>query len=338
VVEKTGRVGKHYIANNAAQWKAMGWGAIAAGIVTSFTAVFKYSISASIHAPFLIAIGHSFNYVVSFLVMQAGGFLLASKMPAATAATLVDAMEDPEKDHMASLQAISQTQTLVTVGNLVGAVLASLAIDRIWNVVAGHPFLNSDEAQHGIHALFPLTSLTIPFAIVTGVFLWLSSLTTGWTANYVALTRMNSAIANSLRIRKRVGPVRAHQISLWVAHHAAGSVGYVVLGILLGSVPILFSLFGIPLEVRHVTLGAASLGFALDSAWISGELQRNDVLFSFAGIALVGLLNIFTSFSLSFLLAIRARDIGPVQARRFLSEVGRKVLSHPFTFLLPGFD
>src|SRR5277367_746386 len=60
VVEKTGRVGKHYIAKNSAQWKAMGWGAIVAGVITSFTAIFKYSISASIHAPFLVAIGHSF--------------------------------------------------------------------------------------------------------------------------------------------------------------------------------------------------------------------------------------------------------------------------------------
>ena len=338
VVEKTGRVGMHYIANNSAQWRAMGWGAILAGVITCFTALFKYSISALIHAPFLVAIGHSLNYVVSFLLMQAGGFLLASKMPAATAATLVDAMEDPEKDHMASLQAISQTQTLVTIGNLIGALLASMAVDRIWNAVAGHPFLSPEEAQHGIHMLFPLQSLTIPFAIITGVFLWLSSLATGWTANYVALTRMNTAIARSLRIRRRLGPDRAIHIARWVKHHAAGSVGYIVLGILLGSVPIMFGLFGIPLEVRHVTLATASLGYALDGAWLNGELHGMDVTLSFVGIGLVGLLNIFTSFALSFLLAVRARDIGKVEARRFLGEVSRKVVSHPLTFLLPGFD
>src|SRR5258708_36617250 len=120
----------------------MGMGAVMAGIITSFTALFKYSLAAMIHAPLLLALAHSLNYVVSFLLMQAGGFLLASKMPAATAATLVDAMEDPEKDHMASLQAISQTQTLVTTGNLIGAVVASLALDRTSNADAGQPFLN----------------------------------------------------------------------------------------------------------------------------------------------------------------------------------------------------
>ena len=338
VVEKTGRVGKHYIAKNTAQWKTMGWGAILAGVITCFTALFKYSISSHIEAPLLVALGHSLNYVVSFLLMQAGGFLLASKMPAATASTLVDAMEDPEKDHLASLQAISQTQVLVTIGNLIGAVLSSFAVDRIWNTVAGHPFFTPEQAEHGVQMLFPLTSLTIPFAIATGVFLWLSSLATGWTANYLALTRMETAIVNSLRIRRRLGPARANAIAHWVKHHAAGSVGYIVLGFLLGSVPIVVGLFGIPLEVRHVTLASAGLGYALDALWIQGTLTAPDILFSFAGILAVGVLNIFTSFALSFLLAVRARDIGEAKARLFLKEVLRKLASHPITFLLPEFD
>jgi site-specific recombinase len=338
VVEKTGRVGRHYIANNASQWKVMGWGAVFAGVITSFTALFKYSISSAIHAPLLVAIGHSLNYVTSFLLMQAGGFLLASKMPAATASTLVDAMEDPEKDHLASLRAICQTQTLVTIGNLFGAVLISVALDRLWKVVSGHAFLTPEAAEHGVHMLAPLHSMTILFAMVTGIFLWLSSLATGWTANYLALTRMESAISNSLRIRRRLGAKRANSIAHWIKHHAAGSAGYVVLGCLLGSVPIIIGLFGIPLEVRHVTLATASLGYALDALWMEGTLHSWDLISSFAGIFLVGVLNIFTSFALSFLLAVRARDIGEAKARRFFKEVLRELILHPVAFLLPEFD
>src|SRR5579872_181450 len=82
LVERTGRVGVHYIAQNARHWRAMGAGAIMAGVITCFTAVVKYTISARIiHAPFLVALGHSLNYAASFLLMQWGGFLLASKMP-----------------------------------------------------------------------------------------------------------------------------------------------------------------------------------------------------------------------------------------------------------------
>ena len=336
VVEKTGRVGMHYIAGSMPQWRLMGWGAIMAGIITSFTAIIKYSISTHIQAPLIVALGHSLNYVVSFLLMQAGGFLLASKMPAATAATLVDAMEDPEKDHMASLQAISQTQTLVTIGNLIGAIVTSMAIDRAWNAALGHPFLTMAEADHGVHMLYPHSSLTIPFAIVTGVFLWLSSLATGWTANYLALSQLSSAISNSLRVRTKIGAARADTLAHWVSHHAPGSVGYIVLGFLLGSVPIVVALFGIPLEVRHVTLATASLGYALDALWLHGTLTRPEILWSSAGILLVGVLNIFTSFALSFLLAVRARDIREEKARRFAREVLQKLVLHPVSFLVPG--
>jgi len=336
VVERTGRAGKHYIAQNTVQWGVMGRGAVLAGVITSFTALFKYWLAAIIHAPLLLALAHSLNYVVSFLLMQAGGFLLASKMPAVTAATLVDAMEDPAKDHMASLQAISKTQFIVTISNLIGTVPTSMAIDRIFNAVRGHPFLSQPMAEHGMRMLFPLTSMTIPFAIITGIFLWLSSLATGWTANYLALHRMGSAISNSLRIRAKLGPERAAKFANWVNHHAPGSVGYIILGFLLGTVPIIFELFGIPLEVRHVTLAAASLGYALDGFWLYGQLHWQETLLALSGIALVGLLNIVTSFVLSFLLAVRARNIGEAESRRFLREVGREFLAHPFSFLLPG--
>lgn len=335
VVERTGRAGKHYIAKNSEQWGVMGAGAMMAGVITAFTALFKYSLAQAIHAPLLLAIAHSLNYVFSFLLMQAGGFLLASKMPAVTAATLVDAMEDPAKDHMASLQAISKTQFIVTISNLIGAVPASIAIDRLFNAMRGHPFLPPAGAEHGLHMLFPLTSMTIPYAIVTGIFLWLSSLATGWTANYLALHRMATAISNSLRIRARLGPQRAAKLAEWVRHHAPGSCGYIVLGFLLGSVPIIVELFGIPLEVRHVTLAAGSLGYALDASLLYGQLHWRETLLAFSGIVLVGILNIVTSFVLSFLLAVRARNIGEAQSRRFLREIGRELLVHPFAFLLP---
>ena len=336
VVERTGRTGRHYIARDVGQWRVMGMGAVFAGVITAFTALFKYTLSSLIHAPLLLAFAHSMNYVVSFLIMQAGGFLLASKMPAATAATLVDAMEDPERDHMASLRAISHTQFIVTIANLAGAVPASILMDRIYRLVTGHTFLTQAEADHGVHMLFPHASGTILFAIVTGVLLWISSLATGWTANYLALHKMAETISNSLRIRSRLGPEIAAKLADWVAHDAAGSAGYIVLGFLLGTVPIAFELFGIPLEVRHVTLSAASLGYALDARHLARQLSVYETISAFSGVAMVGVLNIFTSFLLSFVLAVRARNIGDAHSHRFLREVGRELLTNPFAFLFPG--
>lgn len=335
VVERTGRVGKRYIAGNAAEWRAMGLGAVVAGVITSFTALFKHALASAITAPMLLAIAHSLNYVISFLLMQAGHFMLASKMPAVTAATAVDAMEDPNQDHMAQLRAISQTQFVVTVGNLLGAIPFSIAVDRLIYLIWGHPFLSAEESEHGMRMLFPHASMTIPFAIATGVFLWLSSLATGWTANYLALHKTASAVSNSIRIRDRFGERRAAGLAHWILHHAPGSIGFVVLGCLLGTVPILCQLFGIPLEVRHVTLAAAALGYALDGSRIAGQLHWYDAALALVGIICVGLLNIFTSFALSFLLAIRARNVGDAKSLGFLRQVGREVLANPIAFLLP---
>lgn len=336
VVERTGRTGKHYIAGDAAQWRIMGRGAMLAGVITAFTALFKYALSSLIHAPLLLAIAHSVNYIVSFLLMQAGGFLLASKMPAATAAALVDAMEDPEKDHMDSLKAISSTQFIVTLANLVGAIPVSILVDRIIKAVTGHPFLNAAQAEHGVYMLFPHSSGTILFALVTGVFLWLSSLATGWTANYLAMHKMATSISNSLRIRASLGQARAAKLAHWVQHHAAGSAGFIVLGFLLGTMPIVFELFGIPLEVRHVTLAAASLGYALDAGHVFGQLSWYETISALSGVAMVGVLNIFTSFALSFLLAVRARNIGDAESHRFLREVGRELVANPLAFVFPA--
>ena len=121
-----------------------------------------------------------------------------------------------------------------------------------------------------------------------------------------------------------------------MAHHAPGSAGYVDLGFLLGTVPVLVSLFGIPLEVRHVTLSAASLGYALDAMWFYGGMERWEIVFSLLGILLIGVLNITTSFALSFLLAVRARDVRAEKARSFLREVGRELLTSPGSFVLPS--
>ena len=335
VVENTGRAGKHYIARDSAQWRAMGLGAVLAGVITSFTALFKYTLSAVIHAPMLLAFAHSMNYTVSFLLMQAGGFLLASKMPAATAAALVDAMEDPDTDHMARLRSITQTQIIVTLANLVGAVPVSIAVDRVFKAVTGHAFLTAAEAHHGVRMLFPQASGTIVFAVVTGVFLWLSSLATGWTANYLVLHRMADAISNSLRIRARLGRERAETLAHWVRYHAAGSAGYIALGFLLGSMPIVISLFGVPLEVRHVTLAAASLGYALDAQWMAGKLSWYETLSAFSGVAIVGVLNIATSFALSYLLAARARSVGEAQSHRLMREVWRELRADPLAFVFP---
>ena len=99
IVTHTGQSGEHYIAGSRVEWAKMGYGAIGAGAITAFTALFKYFFAESALAPLWIGIAHSLNYTASFVLMQFLGWRLASKMPSMTAAALCDALEKDDGMH-----------------------------------------------------------------------------------------------------------------------------------------------------------------------------------------------------------------------------------------------
>jgi site-specific recombinase len=76
----------------------------------------------------------------------------------------------------------------------------------------------------------------------------------------------------------------------------------VALGFLLGFMPLVFAFMGLPVEVRHVTLSAASLALCAAAGFRGGAgLPWGELAWGLAGILGIGLLN----FSVSFLLALR---------------------------------
>ena len=86
IVTHTGKSGEHYIAGSRSDWATMGYGAVGAGGITAFTALFKYLFAAMGLAPLWTGVAHSLNYTLSFVLMQFLGWSLASKMPSMTAA------------------------------------------------------------------------------------------------------------------------------------------------------------------------------------------------------------------------------------------------------------
>ncbi|HXB71988.1 MAG TPA: hypothetical protein VNY05_27375 [Candidatus Acidoferrales bacterium] len=253
IVTHTGKSGEHYIAASRSGWAKMGYGALGAGGITAFKALFKYLFAAMALAPLWIGIAHSLNYTMSFVLMQFLGWRLASKMPSMTAAALGDALEkeDGMQSEVKLVAAIARTQTIVTIGNLLGAIPLAVSIDLFIQWKNGNPFLAQEAALHGLESMHPWQSLTIPYAALTGCFLWLSSLFAGWTANWMVLNRLPAAIAQSRRIRGGLGEESAVELAHLVEHHLSGVAGYVCLGLMLGLLPFVSVFAGVPLEVRH---------------------------------------------------------------------------------------
>jgi site-specific recombinase len=335
VVAHTGKSGEHYIASNRSEWITVGCGAMGAGGITALTALFKYRLAVMAMAPLWIGVAHSLNYAGSFVLMQFLGWKLASKMPSMTAAALCDALDKEDGMHaeMELVAAITRTQTIVTLGNLLGAIPLAVLFDLLIQQGTGKPSLNTQTALHGVESMHLFRSWTIAFAALTGCFLWISSLFAGWTANWMVLNRLPEAIGKSPRIRRTLGERAAFRMADLVRHHFSGVAGYVCLGLLLGLLPFIGIFAGVPLEVRHVTLASASLAYSVTSLIWSGGIRWGGVAWAALGLLATGLLNFTVSFSLGLWLALRARYVGTGGRRKLIALLWSELRRHPARFL-----
>jgi site-specific recombinase len=336
VVEHTGDTGEHYIARDRREWRAMGWSAVGGGVLTAGTALCKYGIAALPLAPLLLGLSLAFNYTLSFCLMQVLGFSLASKQPAMTAAALARALEagDGQGREIELVAAITRTQVIATLGNVFAAIPTALLLSGLWIWIFGVGPFGPETALHSLHASHPFRGWTLVFAAATGVLLWLSSLASGWAANWSAYRCLPEALAQNHRIQALLGAGRAQELGRFIHRHISGFIGYFVLGGLLVFVPMVFAFAGIHLEVRHVTLQAAALALAAASLWAHGSLVWVDVLWGLLGVALIGMLNFAVSFALALWTALRARDLTGIKSRRLWWGILRAFNRQPGRFLL----
>ncbi|GLH66596.1 hypothetical protein [Geothrix edaphica] len=337
VVEHTGETGEHYIARDRSEWWAMSRSAAGGGLLTAGTALFKITLSILPLAPLLSGLALTANYAASFCTMQLLGFTLASKQPAMTAAALARALEDDDGQarEVELVAAITRTQVIATLGNVLATVPVSAGLVAAWVWLTGHVPLEHEAALHSLQGTHPFHGWTLVFAALTGVLLWLSSLAAGWTANWSAYRCLPEALAQNHRLRSWFGAGGAEALGRFIQRHLAGFAGYTALGALLVFVPMAFAFAGIHAEVRHVTLQAASLALGSATLWFEGTLAWKEVLWGLFGIGLIGVLNFAVSFALALWTALRARDLSGRASRRLWLEILKAFNRNPGRFLLP---
>jgi site-specific recombinase len=193
--------------------------------------------------------------------------------------------------------------------------------------------MDPDKARKALHDL-ALIGPTPLYAAFTGVLLWLSSLVAGFADNWFALRRLRETLAHQRRLVHALGAARAARWALWLERHVAVLAGTVALGFLLGMTPVLARFFGLPLDVRHVTLATGTLVAA--SASLGWEvLHLPQFWLALCGIAAIGVLNVGVAFACAMQLALRAREI-PTRIRRVVFRaVLRRMTASPLSFFLP---
>ena len=338
IVERSGETGEHYIARDRKEYRHLLLAAAGGGALTVFTATGKIAVSGTHLPDFLHGLLYGLNYSVSFMILHHCHLVLATKQPAMTAATLATLMRSSSGGDRLDLivdriARITHSQLAAAAGNVLVVGAGALALSNLWMLLTGHTFMDPAKAKKLYDDLGPLTSGTIFYAAFTGVILWASSLIGGWIDNWSAYHRIPQGIADH-HLGSRLGTARLTRWAETWKHNIAGWGTNISLGMMLGMTPAIAHFFGLPLDVRHVTLSTGMLFMAfgsLGSGWWEGGWFLN----ALAGIAVMFVLNLGVSFALSLGTAFRALEVPGRDQRELASRLFKRFLTHPGDFILP---
>ena len=337
IVERTGRSGEHYIAWTRPEYWHIWLAAAGGGLLTVFTGAMKMSIAGLQLPLFVNGLLTGLNYAASFLVLQALGLILATKQPAMTAAALATIMREHAGTERLDLIVtttvqIVRSQFAAALSNVIVVSIGAYAFSALWQLALGRPFLDHAQAQYVFQTLSPVDSLTVWYAALTGAILWLASVIGGWFDNWAMLHRLPQAIA-AHPLGTRFGRARMVRLAGTVSRNISGWGTNISLGLMLGFTPAIGAFFGLPLDVRHVTLNSGILSLAtaeLGERWYGGFL-----IWAIAGIGTMFVLNLGVSFTLSLYTAARAFGLPRTFLLEFVRVLWRRFLAAPRTFFLP---
>ncbi|MFO1340914.1 MAG: recombinase, partial [Burkholderiaceae bacterium] len=342
VTERSAETGEHYITRSRAEYRTMLAQASGGGAVIGLTTLAKFALAALALSPFWAGFAAGVNYAISFVLVYLLHWTVATKQPAMTAPAMaaklegVSASDEAVEGFVDEVTHLLRSQFAGIVGNLALVVPVVLAAQGLGWWLAGAPPVGEKEARYVLHSLH-LLGPTAFYAAFTGVLLFASSLVAGWVENWFVFHRLDSAIAWNPHIRDRLGPARAQRWAVWWRDHVSGLAANVSLGLMLGVVPVLCSFFGLPIEVRHVTLSMGQLSAAL-GALGPALLSQPDFWWCLASIPVVGVLNLTVSFTLAFRVAVASRGLRVRDRSRLYAALRRRLRRAPASFLVPPAD
>ncbi|MEC5384622.1 site-specific recombinase [Uliginosibacterium sp. H3] len=339
VTEHASKTGEHYVTRDRSEFYAMFRAAAGAGIIVGFMALIKMLIAMLHLPPLWEALGFSLNYGLGFVLVHLLGFTIATKQPAMTAATLAAAL-DPRKHGTSRVEEMSElivqvcrSQFIAIAGNVLLAFLTSLGIAYAWVQIFGVPAASVEKARSMLHDLHPLFSMALPHAAIAGVCLFLSGLVTGYYDNKAIYNRVPDRLRRVRWLRRLLGEVRLERLAVYVEHNLGALAGNFIFGFMLGCMGTLGFLLGLPLDIRHVTFGAANLAYGLQA--LDFQVFWTEALVCAVGVILIGMTNLAVSFSLAMNVALKSRRVRFSDTKGLLRLLLRRFVRRPRDFFWP---
>ncbi len=340
VAERSAETGEHYITRDRGAYTRMLKAAAGGGAVLAGTTLMKFMVLALGLSAFWAGFWAGVNYAGSFVLIHLMHFTVATKQPAMTAPAMAEKLRDVSNDaaiegFVDEVAHLIRSQAAGILGNLAMVTPIVLAVQWLALWLLGRPVVGHDDAAHILDSISLLGGTPL-FAAFTGVLLFVSSIIAGWVENWFVWHRLDSAIAWNPRIVAHLGAARAQRWSHYWRRNISGFSSNISLGLMLGLVPPVAAFFGLPIEVRHVTLSTGQLAAAVGAGGWSTEIFRSAPFWwCLAGIAVTGVLNLSVSFLLAFKVALRSRGIRLRERSRIYQAIRRRMRDRPLSFIAP---
>lgn len=338
VAERNAETGEHYITRTRAEYMDMLGRAGGGGLVLAVTTFIKLSIVGLGLSAFWSGFAVGANYAISFVVIFLLHWTVATKQPAMTAPAIAARLHNnrtPEdtEGFIDEVTNLIRSQMAGIMGNLAVVAPVVLLLQALSWWAWGQPLIHAEQAHHVLQEL-TLLGPTAFYAAFTGVLLFASSLIAGWFENWFVWHKLDSAMQWHPRMRRVLGPERAARWARWWRTHVSSLAANVSLGLLLGITPALAAFFGLPLEVRHITLSTGQIAAALGTLGVAA-LHDANFWWCVAAIPVTGILNVGVSFAMALRVAVRSREVKVNDRAQLMRALLQRMRREPLRFFLP---
>ena len=314
MTENASRTGEHYVRTDKAGYNSMYRSAAGAGAIIALMATFKLLLSKLSFAPFMQAFVYSMNYSLGFVLIHMLHFTVATKQPAMTAAALAATIQNStgsKNAKLAELAAliinIGRTQFIAIIGNISLAIPVAALLCWLWPMIFSEPMVSHYKAKVLLHDLDPFTSLAVFHAAIAGVCLFLSGLITGYYDNLAVYQKIGARISAHPKLKQWLRQSTLDRIASYVECNLGAIMGNFLFGVMLGSMGTLGFILGLPLDIRHIAFASANMMQGFLNLNAAPDLAL--IVVSILGVMLIGMANLFVSFSLTITVALRSRRV-----------------------------
>jgi site-specific recombinase len=339
IAEHKGRTGEHYITTSRSEYFKFFLSSCGGGAIVSVLVILKILLHKAHLAPFWEALSYSLNYAIGFVLIQITGSTLATKQPAMTASAIASSMDTRKEGTVSLFQLavltakVCRSQTVSFAGNLLLVFPFVLLWAFLYNHTTGHSLVDDAQAKHLLADIHPYRSLSFFYAALTGFFLFLSSIISGYVDNQMLYSRIKERLLRKFSGSSVSRQPKVNRLMDYVESHSGSLAGNIALGFLLGTSGLIGHVFGLPFDIRHITFSTGNMAVGLFELHFNTGMRQ--IAVCLAGIAGIGLINFLFSFSFAFYVAVKSRNIDMKQYALFSSILFRYWSKRPLHFVYP---